>query len=77
MTRDVDDAFVEEDVGDIIDNDEDVDALERLRPRWFTKIGPAEWGEGDTPRPYKRPMEEEGPAFDPAVVSIARRECIA
>jgi hypothetical protein len=31
--RDVVDAFVEEDVGDTIDNDEAVDALDMLRPR--------------------------------------------
>ncbi len=33
ISRDVVEAFVEEDVGEMIDNDDVVDALETLRPR--------------------------------------------
>jgi hypothetical protein len=76
--RDVVDAFVEEEVGDTIDNDEAVDALDMLRPRCWNSLpllGPAEVGE--TLRWRKRGFADDGPAVILTVVSMARRECIA
>lgn len=73
--RDVVDAFVEEDVGDTIDNDEAVDALDILRPRCWNclpLLGPAEVGEM-----WGRDFADDGPAVLLTVVSMARRECIA
>ena len=76
--RDVVDAFVEDEVGDTIDNDEAVDALDMLRPRCWNSLpllGPAEVGE--TLRWRKRGFADDGPAVALTVVSMARRECIA
>jgi len=76
--RDVVDAFVDEDVGDTIDNDEVVDALDMLRPRCWNPLallGPAEVGE--MLRCWRRGFAEDGPAVMSTVVSMARRECIA
>lgn len=76
--RDVVDAFVEEDVGDTIDNDEAVEALDMLRPRCWNSLallGPAEVGE--TLCCWSRSFADDGPAVMLTVVSMARRECIA
>jgi hypothetical protein len=42
-TREVVEAFVEEEVGEIMDNEDDVDAFEALRPRRTISLGPAEF----------------------------------
>lgn len=47
-TREVVEAFVEEEVGEIIDNEDEVDAFEVLRPRRNT--GPATFEEGESLR---------------------------
>lgn len=47
-TREVVEAFVEEEVGEIIDNEDEVDAFEVLRPR--RTIGPARFEEGESLR---------------------------
>lgn len=47
-TREVAEAFVEDEVGEIIDNEDEVDAFEVLRPRRNT--GPATFEEGESLR---------------------------
>ena len=47
-TREVVEAFVEEEVGEIIDNEDEVDAFDILRPR--LAIGPAKLEEGESLR---------------------------
>ena len=47
-TREVVEAFVEEEVGEIIDNEDEVDAFEILRPR--RTIGPARFEVGESLR---------------------------
>jgi len=49
MVRDVVEAFVDEEVGEIIDNEE-VDALEVLRPRRTILLGPAKFEGGESLR---------------------------
>jgi hypothetical protein len=70
-------AFVEEEVGEMIDNEDEVDAFEALRPRRTISLGPAECEEGESLRLRKCVLTDDGPAVIPTVVSIARRECIA
>ena len=41
MIREVVEAFGEEEVGEMIDNEDEVDAFEELRPRRTTSLGPA------------------------------------
>lgn len=75
MFRDVVDALVEEELGEMIDKEEVVEALETLLPRRATLLGPGEPGE--TLRlSRKRDLADDGPAVIPTVVSIASRECI-
>lgn len=74
MFRDVVDALVEEELGEMIDKEEVVEALETLLPRRATLLGPGEPGIGETLR--KRDLADDGPATIPTVVSIASRECI-
>ena len=49
-TREVVEAFVEEEVGEIMDNEDDVDAFESLRPRRTISLGPAEFEAGESLR---------------------------
>ena len=48
--RDVAEAFVEEEVGEIIDKEDEVDALEALRPRPAMLLGPAKFEGGESLR---------------------------
>lgn len=68
IRRDVEDALVDEEEGDMIDSEEAVDAFDRLRPLCVGSFGPA----GDTALPYRG----RGPDMLPVVVSMARREYI-
>ena len=49
-TKEVVEAFVEEEVGETIDNDDEVDAFEALRPRRTISIGPANFEGGESLR---------------------------
>jgi hypothetical protein len=77
MFRDVVDALVEEELGEMIDKEEVVEALETLLPRRAILLGPGESGIGEPLRlSRKRDLADDGPAVIPTVVSIASRECI-
>lgn len=51
--REVVEAFVEEEVGETMDNDDEVDASEALRPRRTILLGPAKFEMGESLRSRK------------------------
>jgi hypothetical protein len=71
MRSEVVDALVEEDFGETMDKEEEVDALEMLLSRVTRE--PA-LGEGNGERFRADILAEDGPAFAGALVSIVRRE---
>lgn len=76
ITRDVVEAFVDDDFGDTMDKVDAVDAFEMLRPLFGRLRGPAGLEGGEILRLRNRDLLDDEPALDPGLVSMARPERI-